>query len=216
MTEDRNVKNFFSNAYFTIGMILIILATTLIIISKYPHIWYTLDIHSTEGEIEALTNPIEEDYKAFKDRLKEDKEEDKLPPIDPELPEENTVKIPKIGVNTTIYEGENYEELLKKGAWRVPNLGTPKDNTTMILSAHRFGYIFWSDEERTEKSFYNLPSTREGDRIKVIWNQRKYEYEIYNAEETREITDADADLILYTCKLYNSPIRIFRYADRVE
>jgi hypothetical protein len=65
-------------------------------------------------------------------------------------------------------------------------------------------------------SFFSLPKTRVGDKIDIIWGQRKYEYEIYKAETKTQISDYDADLILYTCLLYNSPDRIFRYARRIN
>ena len=55
-----------------------------------------------------------------------------------------------------------------------------------------------------------------GDRIEIIWGQRKYVYEIYRAEDSTGIQDYEADLILYTCRLFNSPTRIFRYANRVN
>ena len=52
--------------------------------------------------------------------------------------------------------------------------------------------------------------------VSVYWNQREYIYKIYAKEESTYISDYSADLILYTCKYYNSPVRIFRYANRVN
>ena len=51
-----------------------------------------------------------------------------------------------------------------------------------------------------------------GDIIEVVVDQRKWLYEVYQAEEGEQITDYDANLILYTCKYLNSPIKHFRYA----
>jgi len=69
---------------------------------------------------------------------------------------------------------------------------------------------------RQQISFYNLPSITKRDIIDIIWDQRVFSYEIYNAEESTYISDYNADLILYTCKFYNSPIRIFRYARAIN
>lgn len=65
-------------------------------------------------------------------------------------------------------------------------------------------------------SFYKLPSLEKGDIVEIVWNQRIYKYKIYKTTENTKITDYNADLILYTCKMYwESPERIFKYAVRV-
>jgi len=139
-----------------------------------------------------------------------------LPAFDPSLPEDNGTIIEKIGVRGQIHEGENWQEILKTGIWRVPGFGTPEDNSLpIILAAHRWGYVNWTNSFRSLNSFYNLPKLKADDRVEIIWNQRKYVYEIYRSETGTKITDYDADLILYTCELWNSPVRIFKYARRV-
>ena len=141
------------------------------------------------------------------------------PAFNPNLPEDNRLIISSIKVDTPINEAglDNYEEALKKGVWRVPDFGTPYGRSrATILAAHRYGYLKWSIPYRLKNSFYNLPKTKEGETVEIIWKQRKYVYEIYKAEEGEQITDHSADLILYTCESLNSPIRIFRYANRVN
>ncbi len=139
-----------------------------------------------------------------------------LPDFDPSLPQENGLLIDKIGVRGEIHEGENWAEILKTGVWRVPDFGTPEDDTLpIILAAHRFGYVTWTNSMRTLNSFYNLPKLKVGDRVEIVWNQRKYVYEIYQEETGTAITDYTADLILYTCNLWNSPTRIFKYLKRI-
>ena len=139
-----------------------------------------------------------------------------LPDFDPSLPKENGLLIEKIGVRGEIHEGDNWAEILKTGVWRVPDFGTPENNDLpVILAAHRFGYVTWTNSFRTLNSFYNLPKLKVGDRVEVIWNQRKYVYEIYQEETGTAITDYTANLILYTCDLWNSPTRIFKYAKRI-
>ena len=138
------------------------------------------------------------------------------PTFDPSLPEDNGIIIDKIGVRGPIHEGDNWAEILKTGIWRVSNLGNPEDNRQpIILAAHRWGYVTWTNSFRTLNSFYNLPKLNVGDRIQIVWNQRKYVYEVYAQETGEKITDYSANLILYTCDLWNSPIRIFKYAKRI-
>ena len=89
----------------------------------------------------------------------------------------------------------------------------------MILAAHRYGFRYMWETILDDGSiyalrhiFYKLPETEPGDRIEIIVDQRRYVYEIYAGGESDEITDYEADLILYTCKFLNAPIRFIRYA----
>jgi sortase (surface protein transpeptidase) len=141
------------------------------------------------------------------------------PPLDETLPHENRLIIKKLGIDTAINEEPlaTYEEAFKKGVWRVPDFGTPQDRQLpLILAAHRFGYISWSNDFRHKNSFFNLPKLEPGDQVDVIWNQRHYTYQIYAGEESKEISQYTADLILYTCKFLESDVRIFRYGRLIE
>lgn len=139
---------------------------------------------------------------------------------DVSLPEGHYVSIPKIGVDTVIWEGEgdDYEKALRKGVWRVGDFGSPDlsfgsaQDEPMILAAHRFGYLEWSQEYRLRNSFYKLPDLKKGDEIEVVWDQVRYKYQVTEVEEGTEITDYASDLIMYTCKFLVSPVRIFVYA----
>jgi sortase (surface protein transpeptidase) len=141
-----------------------------------------------------------------------------LPPQDMTLPDGEWVVIPRIGVRTQLRPTEKPEDALDKGVWQVPDYGMPGENTLpIILAAHRFGWQWWWKTDYWKyNSFYHLPETELGDRIEIIADHRKWVYEIYEAQEGEEITDYDADLILYTCKFLNSPIRYFRYAKLIE
>lgn len=148
-----------------------------------------------------------------------------LPEVDPSLPAKNGLIIDKIGVRGKIHEGQDWESILRQGIWRVPDFSSPTDicnlssencNRPVILAAHRWGYLEWSPAFRKLNSFYNLPKLSEGDIIKIIWDQRPFEYKVYATATGTEITDYDADLILYTCQLWNSPVRFFVYANRVN
>ncbi|MCX6703917.1 MAG: sortase [Candidatus Woesebacteria bacterium] len=138
-----------------------------------------------------------------------------LPPFDPRLPLTNQLLIPSIGVNTGIQEAtlDNYEQALRKGVWRVSDFGAPNDNSeSIILAAHRFGYLAWTDSYRRKNSFYNLPKVEVGDLIEIDWNQRKYLYEVYATSKGAVILDYSADLILYTCETLAGDNKIFVYA----
>jgi sortase (surface protein transpeptidase) len=142
-----------------------------------------------------------------------------LPTLDRSLPKGNWIIIPSIGVKTEINEApdEDYEEALKKGVWRAPEFGTPEQREyPLIVAAHRFGYLAWTNSYRHYNSFYNLPNAKEGDTVEVIWNQRKYVYAIYGSSEGEYVADYSADLVLYTCEDLTSSIRIFRYAKLLE
>ena len=135
------------------------------------------------------------------------------------LPTKSLIKIPSIGIETTLNEATyaNYGEALKKGVWRVSDFGSPYDRTkTTILAAHRYGYLAWNNIFRRKNSFYNLPNLKIGDTVEIDWKQRKYVYEVYGQSEGEEINDYSANLILYTCKSLESPVRIFKYARLLE
>lgn len=140
------------------------------------------------------------------------------PRFDPTLPLESRIKIPSIGVDSTLQEAtyDNYEEALKKGIWRVSDFGVPGSDRPVILAAHRFGYLAWTNMFRRKNSFYNLPKLKVGDTVEITWRQRKYIYEVYAEGKGEEITDYSANLILYTCEGLNGPVRIFKYARLLE
>lgn len=140
------------------------------------------------------------------------------PPQDETLPEGKWLIIPRIGVRTELIETANSEEALAKGVWLVPEYGQPGDRTKpMIAAAHRFGWKWWWESDYWKYHSFNLlPELEPGDTVEVIADQRKWVYEIYAGEEGDEITDYNADLILYTCKFLNSPVRHFRYARLID
>lgn len=141
------------------------------------------------------------------------------PAFDSSLPLGSYLKIPAIGVDTGINVSDyaNYEDILKKGVWRAPDWGDPENRQLpMILAAHRYGYLRWSNLYRRQNSFFNLPKLSEGDRIEIIWRQRKYVYSIVGSSEGEEFDSIPADLILFTCRDLTSSIRIFKYAKLLE
>lgn len=138
-----------------------------------------------------------------------------LPVYNPLLPKTNRLTVPSIGVDTDIEEAtyDNYQSALKKGVWRVSDFGQPDETgAPIILAAHRYGYLAWTNSYRHYNSFYNLPKVKEGDTIIIDWQQREYTYGVYKVETGKEITDYSADVILYTCESLSGEERIFVYA----
>jgi len=198
----------------TAGLFLWFVAFILVTIPFWPQVWYRLRPQTSQQ----LANVLAQGFSANAVASESAKiKERKLPPFDPNLPQENGVTIPRISVSTQIREGKDPYSVLREGVWRVPEFGNPESAATpMILAAHRFGYLDWSQQFRIRNSFYNLPKLKHGDTLEVIWNQRKYTYEITGFYEGEQITDYSQDLILYTCKLFNSPIRIVYFAKMKE
>ena len=204
------IKNIL-NIYTVLGFSLLLLTLVLVAVPISPYVWYRINPAETEREIEKITvDVIEED-------IEESEQIPKIPPLNENLPEGYHVVISSINVNSPISDSKDYTKALKSGSWIVPEYGTPeKDELPIIVASHRFGYTSWSNEFRNRISFFNLPKTDIGDTVSIYWNQREYIYKIYGKEESTYISDYSADLILYTCKYFNSPIRIFRYAERIN
>lgn len=192
----------------------ILFFTSIVFTLLYFSPWLYYRIIGVRNNTEILGNTA-----GFETIVPELKREAYVPRLDSSLPKESRIKIASAGIDTTINEAtlENYEDALQIGVWRVSNFGTPSSqDKPVILAAHRLGYLKWSVPYRLKNSFYNLPKAKTGDLIEIIWNQRKYVYEVYAEEQGDKITDYTADLILYTCEALDSPVRIFKYARLLE
>jgi sortase (surface protein transpeptidase) len=212
--KKKKILNIISNVYVVLGFLFITLSIVFISIPIAPYILYRIKPDLTDTEIDNISRRVVEGSIVPKDI---DESDNKIPDFDPSLPEDPYVLIPEIKVSSPIGQSIDPEESLKDGTWMAPDYGTPEDNSLpIILAAHRFGYVYWDRETRNRVSFFNLPDTGIGDSVEIIWNQRKYKYVIYAVDESTYIKDYEADLILYTCKYFNSPQRIFRYANRVN
>lgn len=194
-----------------------------LLLSGYPvvqYAYYTLKPATSEKLAEFLSNAQEKDAivagQQPSDAIVAGKP-DWLPEIDVSLPGGQYLTIPKIGVDTVLWEGptEDYESVLRRGVWRVPEMPKPTEGTPVILAAHRFGYLEWSNEYRRKNSFFNLPKLEPGNEIEIVWDQRRFTYLVERVVEGEEIDDYSADLILYTCKFLVSPERIMVYANRI-
>lgn len=195
------------------------------IFSSYPvflYLYYTV----MPGTTELLSKSLRSSSEKFVAEAKAPVVVPEAEPIvtitrDPSLPEGHYLTISKIGVDTVIREAstEAYEEALRLGVWRVGDFGDPEkseEGRPIILAAHRFGYLEWTQTYREKNSFYKLPELVAGDEIEIVWNQHRYSYRVTKIEEGSEIADYSSDLILYTCKFLVSPIRIVVYAELVK
>lgn len=186
----------------------------LILSSFLPSFWYTLTKGGAGAISKILVKDITEPGKAFKivDKTYQ-------PRFEARLSKESRLIIPSIGVDTFVQEAtsDNFETALKKGTWRVSDFGTPADRSfPTILTAHRYGYLAWSNIFRRKNSFYNLSKLKVGDTVEIVWKQRRYLYEIYAEGKGDKISDYTGDLILYTCETLSSPVRIYKYARLLE
>lgn len=212
-----------------LGFLLITAGTILLLIPALPWVYYRVNVEATSDEVETLTGfigigvtvgptpTVTGSITPIPTVSKPPKPVFKLPEFDAALPAENTLRIPRIGVDTVLQEGTDSKKALYKGVWRVPEFGTPlKNDSSIILAAHRYGYIEWSPTFRKTSSFANLPNLKVGDTFQIIWDQRAFVYKVYKMEENTQLTDYNADVILYTCKYLKSPVRIVVYAQRVS
>ncbi len=217
----EKIINTTGNIYIIVGAILTFASLSLLAYPQLPYIFNKLNISSPEVEAETLQAPVTE-KKDDSTEQPPTHPEITLPEKDSSLTETNTLIIPKIGVKAKIITGKDPLKALDKGPWIVYNYANPEQNylkettKSIIIASHRFGYSSWTTEYRNKISFFNLPNTKIGDKVVIIWNQREYVYQIFKTDENKYIKDIDADLILYTCKYYNSPIRIFRFANLVS
>ena len=207
-------------SYLYLGLSLWVLTVIFVAAPIWPYVFYRLSPSTSEVLASTIgttvTKIVIPTVVEESSRSLEHTRDDNPPPFDPSLPKENGLIIEKIGVRGEIHEGDNWGQILKTGIWRVPDFGTPEDDTLpIILAAHRFGYVTWTSSFRTLNSFYNLPKLKVGNKVEIIWNQRKYVYEIYKSETGPAVTDYTANLILYTCELWNSATGIFKYLRRV-
>jgi len=163
-------------------------------------------------------SPIGGDFNKGIEEEVEAKENKYVPPHNPNLPEGTWLIIPRISIRTQMELNKKSDEALETGLWLVPDYGMPGDaGMPMIVAGHRYGWDWWwQDDYWRYHSFYLLTQLEPGDTVEAIHDQRKWVYEIYAGEEGTEISDYNADLILYTCKFLNSPIRHFRYARLID
>lgn len=190
-----------------LSVILFMISIYMIGMPFYPQAQYIIDRinHSEEKLLEEETWISDSNYN------EDNKPQDPIPSDtatggqvaeDPiklnSLGQVNKVVIPSIGVNGVIYEGTT-AATLNNGIWRRPNTSTPAKGGNTVLTAHRFLY------DSGPITFYHLDKVKIGDKIYVLWNNQRYEYQINEITEVLptqvevEANTSDSILTLYTC-----------------
>ena len=209
----KSLIKLFANVNILIGIILMIIPVGYIFAINTPQVWYRINPNAVEDEVTALTkDPFAENFGSI-DLISQVFAE--APAKDASLSTTNSLKINRIGVDTTVIEDTDEHRALNKGVWRLPQYGTPLDNDKPImLAAHRWGPTGITTDYRNKNMFINVPDLRPGDEIEIVWDQRKYTYRVTDVKTEETVTQL-SDLILITCKFYNHPDRIMVYAERV-
>jgi LPXTG-site transpeptidase (sortase) family protein len=116
-----------------------------------------------------------------------------------ELPKDNRLAIPSIGLNKPILDGQTFDTV-NKGLWHRPNIGSPDKGGNTVIVGHRFMYFGDANQE-----FYNLDKVNIGDDIVIFWGQKSFKYSVVDkrivapTETSVEQQTKDAKLTLYTC-----------------
>ena len=137
-------------------------------------------------------------------------------PVQPEdIPAENTLSIPALGLREAILEGQSVATV-DKGVWRRPNTSTPDRASNTVLVGHRFTY-------RGAAVFYNLDKIKIGDELALYWEGKAYTYKVFAINVVTPEADiveqptSEPILTLYTCTpLWSSKQRLVIQAQLIE
>lgn len=96
------------------------------------------------------------------------------------------IRIPKIGVDMPIVEGQN-EQALLRGAWRWGPASAPDRGGNTVIFGHRYLHLPPHPE-----TFYNLDKLVVGDTITVQWYDATYTYRVI---ETKVVPPTDLSVL---------------------
>ncbi len=209
----KNALNTFANINIYIGIALLVIPVIFLLFTGVNNNSYTtVSANNTNQEI-LSEEVIDPSYKADSTRISTT--EQILVPTKNAVTYGNKIQVKSVGIDALIYECATSVCGLTKGVWRLPDFGTPiNDNSPIVLAAHRWGPDNLSTADRIKNLFYNADKIFEGDMIELTWNNKVYKYKVTYKEENSYITK-NSDLILVTCKYYNSDIRIIVYAKKI-
>lgn len=121
----------------------------------------------------------------------------------------NRLIIPAIGVDMQIGSERRF---LDFGGWVQ---SSNQENEPNLIAIHRFGWDNLSPEQKIKQTLYHVQKLKGGDKIYLIWNGKRYQYEVTNLTDDTNNPPITDDLVLYTCKFFNSNHRIFVQTKRV-
>lgn len=146
----------------------------------YPLFKYNLTIKKSQPQQWQDQELVEQETSAFVNAL---------PAV--ELKESpNRLIITKIGVNAPIVESNSEKYGLARGAWRLPDSGTPNQGGNTVITGHRFKYL-----PPNNVTFYLFDKLSAGDIISVLWNE---EYFYYRIKETKIVPDTEVSILAQT------------------
>ncbi len=122
----------------------------------------------------------------------------------------DSLLIRSIEVEVQLGEQEGY---LNFGGW-VQNLNS--ENLPLVISIHRFGLRYLSPDYNIHETFYNVDKLKANDELELTWQEKKYKYkliDIYENSNNKPIKDNQ--LVIYTCKYWNSSERIFTVWEKI-
>lgn len=208
----KKILNTFANLNMLLGVALLIVPGAFLLFSGVNNNTYTSISADQDVPREQIVAP---DYVS---PVNEDSKSEVIVPSGEAVTYGYRVRIPSQGLDTLIYECTTSEcGLLKNAAWRIPEFGTPEDEDIItVIAAHRWGPDNFSTEKRIKELFYSFDKVQQGELIEIDWAGKTYKYQVTFKEENTVITRDEDDLILFTCKYYDSPIRIVVYAKLIQ
>lgn len=115
-----------------------------------------------------------------------------------DMPDDNRLVVPSMGLNQPIIEGKT-EHSLMKGPWRLPKSSSPGEGGNTVIAGHRFTYT------NPRGSFYFLDKVKVGDRFAVFWDHKAYLYKVVTTQVVppTQVSIEDqtntAQVTLFTC-----------------
>lgn len=92
------------------------------------------------------------------------------------LVREQRLRIPKIGVDMPIVEGES-ETALERGAWHLPGTARNPEQGNFVLAGHRFRYA-----PPSSMTMYLLDKVAVGDPFIVTWQGKELRYRVVSTK----------------------------------
>jgi len=204
--------------YKALGVLLLVVALGLVVLNFTPGLWYYIDQNAVTKDNESLVEAVKAENLTPATVAQPEVSEPvvpKLPDFNAGHPLETRLIIDKVGINAEIHQGGDGEKGLEKGVWQPDGFGNPMSSIPMLLASHRYGLLGWSNDYRTSNSFNKLPELNVGDEFSVIYQQRDFRYRVTSKYEATTLENVQADMVLYTCKYFGSPVRIVITAEKI-
>lgn len=79
-------------------------------------------------------------------------------------------------IKSEVVEGSSIGSIDNGGVWRVPTSSNDPSSSNMVVVGHNFTYA------NTYPPFRTLPESKLGDRVRLVWQNKIYTYEIKKTE----------------------------------